>query len=119
MIDQPPAIECSSPYVVDGDTIDCGTERLQLLGIDVPRFDGCPKERACVPGNPAWSRRSLQRALKYGPFRYRIITRDALGRAMVVATAGRVNLSCWQLSRSQARYKPEWDTGGQIARACR
>jgi endonuclease YncB( thermonuclease family) len=116
---QPPPIECVSPHVVDGDSIDCGTERLHLIGIDAPELHGCPKGRECVPGNPKWSKRSLERALKYGPFRYRIISRDRSGDAAVVATAGRVNLSCWQLSRSQARYKPQWDTGGQIARACR
>ena len=112
-------IDCPAPYVVDGKSIDCGSERLRLIGIDTPEFSGCPPRRECVPGNPDWSRRSLLRALKYGPLRYRIITRDRFGRAVVVATAGRVNLSCWQLSRSQARYKPQWDTGGEIARACR
>jgi hypothetical protein len=33
--------------------------------------------------------------------------------------AGTVNLSCWQLHHDQAIYKPRWDNGQLIARACR
>ena len=113
------AVTCSAPRVIDGDSINCGSERLRLIGIDAPELHGCPRWRECVPGNGENARRSLARALAYGPLRYRIITRDRFGRAVVVATAGPVNLSCWQLSHGQARHKPQWDTGGEIARACR
>jgi len=35
-----------------------------------------------------------------------------------MAWVGRINLSCWQLQRGAAVYKPGWDNGGLIARAC-
>jgi hypothetical protein len=58
-------------------------------------------------------------ALRNGRVRYRIVTRDRFGRAVVIAWAGPVNLSCWQLQHRQAVYKPRWDNGGLVARACR
>lgn len=35
-----------------------------------------------------------------------------------MAWAGGINLSCWQLQRGAAVYKPGWDNGGLIARTC-
>jgi endonuclease YncB( thermonuclease family) len=61
----------------------------------------------------------LKQAVGEGRISYRFITRDRYGRAIVVAWAGDINLSCWQLQRGQAIYKPHWDNGGIIAGACR
>jgi endonuclease YncB( thermonuclease family) len=47
------------------------------------------------------------------------VTVDRYGRQVAVVWAGRVNLSCWQLQRAQAIYKPNWDNGQIIARAFR
>jgi micrococcal nuclease len=112
-------VDCPSAYVVDGDSLRCGSERLRLLGIDAPELHGCPKWRTCVVGDGEASKDSLRQALRYGPVRYRVVTRDRFGRRVVMAWAGKVNLSCWQLQRAQAVYKPKWDNGEMVARACR
>jgi endonuclease YncB( thermonuclease family) len=114
-----PIVDCPSAWVVDGDSLRCGAERLRLLGIDAPELHGCPRWRSCASGNGEASKASLRQAVRQGRIRYRFVTRDRFGRAVVVAWAGAVNLSCWQLARGQAVYKPHWDNGGIIARACR
>jgi endonuclease YncB( thermonuclease family) len=58
-------------------------------------------------------------ALKFGPVRYQVVTMDRFGRQVAVVWAGSVNLSCWQLQRRQAIYKPKWDNGRLVARACK
>ena len=112
-------LDCPSAYVVDGDTLRCGPERLRLLGIDAPEIERCPRWRVCAPGNGQASKRSLMAALRLGPIRYDPITRDRYGRQVAVVWAGRVNLSCWQLQQGQAIYKANWDNGQIIGRACR
>jgi endonuclease YncB( thermonuclease family) len=57
--------------------------------------------------------------MRYGPVRYQPVTIDRFGRTVAVVWAGSVNLSCWQLQQRQAIYKPHWDNGRLIARACR
>ncbi|MFL6759451.1 thermonuclease family protein [Sphingomonas sp.] len=109
---------CPSAYVVDGDTIRCGPERLRLLGIDAPEIERCPRWRVCAPGDGQASKRSLIAALRLGPIRYDPITTDRYGRTVAVVWAGRVNLSCRQLEKGQAIYKPNWDNAGIIARDC-
>jgi micrococcal nuclease len=112
-------IDCPSAYIVDGDTLRCGSERVRLLGIDAPEIERCPRWRVCAPGDGRASKRSLIAGLRLGPIRYRPIARDRYGRQVAVVWAGRVNLSCWQLDRRQAIYKMKWDNGGIIASACR
>ncbi len=112
-------VDCPSAYVVDGDSLRCGDIRLRLLGIDAPELHGCPKWRVCVAGDGPAAKRSLQEATKLGPVRYEVVTVDRFGRSVVMAWAGRMNLSCWQLQRAQAIYKPHWDNGLRVARACR
>ena len=109
---------CAAPVVVDGDSMRCGRTRLRLLGIDAPELHGCPSWRTCVSGDGQAARRSLAAALGFGRLRYRIVTTDRFGRSVVMAWAGDVNLSCWQLQRGQAVYKLHWDNGGQVAAAC-
>jgi micrococcal nuclease len=112
-------VDCPSAYVVDGDTLRCGPERLRLLGIDAPEIEPCPRWRVCAPGDGRASKRSLVVALRLGPIRYEPITVDRYGRQVSVVWAGRVNLSCWQLQKAQAVYKPKWDNRQLIAQACR
>lgn len=113
------ALPCPSAYVVDGDSLRCGSTRIRLLGIDAPELGRCPPQRQCVAGDGQASRQSLQRALRNGPVSYRLVTVDRYGRSVVLAWAGRVNLSCYQLEARQAVYKPRWDNGGQVAASCR
>ena len=113
------AIECPSAYVVDGDSLRCGSTRLRLLGIDAPELGRCPPRRQCVAGDGQSAKRSLASALRLGPLRYQIVTHDRYGRAVVMAWVGRLNLSCWQLDQRRARYVARWDNGGLVRRACR
>ena len=119
MLVQVDAIPCPSAYVVDGDSLRCRSLRLRLLGIDAPELHGCPNWRVCVAGDGQASRQSLQRALAYGRVTYQVVTIDRFGRSVVMAWAGRVNLSCYQLQARQAVYKPQWDNGGLVRESCR
>lgn len=110
---------CAAPVVVDGDSLRCGSTRLRLLGIDAPELHGCPRYRQCVSGDGEVAKQSLREGLRFGPLRYQVVTFDRFGRSVVMAWAGSVNLSCWQLERAAAIYKPKWDNGGLVARECR
>jgi endonuclease YncB( thermonuclease family) len=111
---------CPSPYVVDGDTIRCGSERVRLLGIDAPELPGhCARNRQCAPGDGFASTESLRKGVGNGTVRYRTVTYDRYGRAVAIVEASGRNLSCWQLEKRQAVYKGNWDNGGLIADACR
>lgn len=112
-------VDCPSAYVVDGDTLRCGSERLRLLGVDAPEVSSCPPWRSCVQGDGQAATRSLRAALRFGPIRYERVTRDRFGRSVAIVWAGRTNLSCWQLQQGQAVYMPKWDNSRIIARACR
>jgi endonuclease YncB( thermonuclease family) len=112
-------VDCPSAYVVDGDTIRCDATRVRLLGIDAPEIRGCPRWRVCVEGDGQASKRSLIVGIRQGPVRYQSVTVDRFGRQVGVVWAGGVNLSCWQLQQARAVYKPKWDNGRLIARACR
>jgi micrococcal nuclease len=111
-------IDCPSAYVVDGDSLRCGDTRVRLLGIDAPEISQCPHWRVCVAGDGQASKRSLKAGISYGPVRYEPVVVDRFGRTVAVVYAGGVNLSCWQLQRAQAVYKPRWDNGRRIAKAC-
>lgn len=104
-------IDCPSAYVVDGDSLRCGGERIRLLGIDAPEISSCPHWRTCVSGDGQAAKRSLRLAVSYGRVRYQAVTVDRFGRTVAVVWAGSVNLSCWQLRQGQAVYKAGWDTG--------
>jgi endonuclease YncB( thermonuclease family) len=112
-------VDCPSVHVVDGDTLRCGEERLRLLGIDAPELGRCPRRRVCAPGDGKASKASLAEAVRLGPVRYRPVTVDRYGRQVAIVWAGEINLSCWQLRHEQAVYKPRWDNGHLVERACR
>lgn len=102
-------------YPVDGDTIRCGKTRYRLLGIDAPEMPGhCRKGRVCAPGDPRTSKASLAAAMTLGPIRFQHVATDRYGRPVGIVWAGRVNLSCWQLSRKQAVHRPDYDRTKQL-----
>ncbi|RYG89864.1 MAG: thermonuclease family protein [Alphaproteobacteria bacterium] len=104
--------------VVDGDTLRCGSERVRLLGIDAPELPGhCYRGRVCAPGDPFASTRSLQSAL-VGKLTIERIDQDRYGRTLALVRGSKGDLSCWQLTRQQARYRDDWDDGGRLARIC-
>ena len=108
----------SSCSVVDGDTLRCEGERIRLLGIDAPELPGhCRPGRDCAPGDPYAATRSLERALS-GPLTIERVGQDRYGRTLATIGSANGNVSCWQLERGQAVYKPQWDDGLRVARSC-
>ena len=104
--------------VTDGDTIRCGAERIRLLGIDAPELAGhCRRGRACAPRDGPASKRSLATDMT-GPITIERVGRDRYGRTLAIVFAGGVNLSCRQLERQHAIYRPRWDDGKRVATAC-
>jgi micrococcal nuclease len=113
------AVALAGCTATDGDTIACGPLRVRLLGIDAPELDGhCRRGRVCVKGDGRASRRSLEAGLRRGRIVVRLFGRDAYGRALGHVWAGGANLSCWQLARGAAIYKPGWDNGRRTRAAC-
>lgn len=112
-------IDCPAVTITDGDSLRCGEQRLRLLGIDAPELHGCPSYRVCVPGDGQAAKRSLQRVVSMGPFRYRVVGYDRFNRALIIGYAGQTNVACYQLQNGAAVYKRQWDNGGQLARECR
>lgn len=104
--------------IVDGDTIRCGSERIRLLGIDAPELPGhCRPGRRCAPGDPFASTASLAEAIA-GRLRAHRVGQDRYGRTLALVSGGRGDLSCWQVSRGRALYKPNWDDGRQLSQLC-
>nr|WP_221263029.1 thermonuclease family protein [Sphingomonas kyeonggiensis] len=96
----------------------CGTERVRLLGIDAPELLGHYQAgRACAPGDPIASTRSLREALA-DPIIIDRIGSDRYGRTLALVQGARGDLSCWQLANGAAIYKPKWDKGGRLAQIC-
>ena len=105
--------------VTDGDTIWCHHERIRLLGVDAPELPGhCRPGRSCAPGDPFASAASLADAI-VGRLRIHRVGQDRYRRTLALVSGGRGDLSCWQLTRRQAIYRPDWDNDGQLARFCR
>jgi endonuclease YncB( thermonuclease family) len=107
--------------VVDGDTLHCDGGRIRLLGIDAPELPGhCSANRDCAPGDPFASTESLEQGLGDGAsVRIERVGTDRYGRTLAMVLGRGGDLSCWQLAHNQAIYKPRWDNGGRVARACR
>lgn len=113
------ALPCPVVVVVDGDSINCGRERLRLLGIDAPELSVCPEHRQCVEGDGQASMRNLERGVrKLGPFRFERHGKDRYGRTLVMAWAGETNLACYQIKKGYAVRVKKWDKGGLVLRAC-
>lgn len=113
---EPIKASCS---VTDGDTVRCGDERIRLLGIDAPELPGhCRQGRICAPGDPHASTRSLATAMEKGPIWIIRLGTDRYGRTLAMLRAGKVDLSCHQLSTGHAVYKPKWDNRQAVHRTC-
>lgn len=102
---------------VDGDTLNCGGERVRLLGIDAPEKGRCRRGRKCAPGDPKASQRSLEGALT-GKLRIERVGTDRYGRTLAVVRGSKGDLSCWQLKKRQAIYRRDWDNGLRVFKAC-
>jgi endonuclease YncB( thermonuclease family) len=91
MVDMP--VECPALYVIDSDTIRCGSDRLRWLGVDAPEIGHCARNRVYVPGNSKASRQSLQLGVRNEPYLRRVTT-DRYWRTVAVVWSGKVNLLC-------------------------
>lgn len=101
--------------VVDGDSLNCGGERVRLLGIDAPELRGhCRRGRNCAPGDANASTVSL-RAATVGDLTIERVGRDRYGRTLALVSGARGDLSCWQLRHGQAVYKPAWDAAQRLS----
>jgi len=56
---------CHAPYVIDGDTLQCGHgPRVRLARIDAPEMPGhCRRGRSCAPGDPFEAKAALVEAI--------------------------------------------------------
>lgn len=108
----------SNCSAIDGDTLNCGGERIRLLGIDAPELPGhCAAGRVCVSGDPFASKRSIQQLIEP---RMKIVRygRDDYGRTLAMVYVWGGSLSCRQLRGGHAYYVQEWDNEGAVAEDC-
>lgn len=104
------AVACSSPYVVDGDTLQCGPERVRLFGVDAPELAhrGRPAE--------AWAVAARQRleALTAGRVACREADngRDRYGRLVAICSGPRTpDLGAALVREGLARDFPRYSRG--------
>lgn len=103
---------------VDGDTLNCGGERIRLIGIDAPEMPGhCQEGRECAPGDPLASRASLG-VLARGKAEIERDGRDHYGRTLARVRVNGTELSCAQIAAGHAIYRQEWDQFGQVGVSC-
>ena len=104
-----PSFTCSSPDVLDGDTIDCGSTRVRLSGIDAPELPGhCRPGRICTPGDPYASTANLRAVIGEQTLTCRQSETDVYGRAIARCTAGEQDLSCAQIDGGFAVRRYGW-----------
>lgn len=105
--------------VVDGGMLRVNGERIRLLGIEAPDVvRRCTKGETCVPASSQQSKESLKHALR-DPITIVPVARDANGRTVAIVYAGGLNMSCEQLRKGMAVYRPAWDMGRRLAKECR
>ncbi len=98
-----PTFQCSSPRVLDGDTLDCGAQRIRLQGIDAPELPGhCRPGRDCTPGDPYASTANLGRLVNGKTMECRKIDTDVYGRTVARCSVGEIDLSCAQIEGGYA-----------------
>lgn len=95
-------ITCRSPYIIDGDTFDCGGTRIRLAGIDTPEMPGhCRRGRDCTAGDPYAARDFLQRLTRMS-VTCKQTDIDHYGRVIGRCEAGGKDLSCELLDSGHA-----------------
>jgi endonuclease YncB( thermonuclease family) len=109
-------MRCDAPRVYDGDTLICKSGySLRMLGIQAPEIK-CRRGIECVAGDAVAARDSLILGMAQGRLSYQYVRRDNRNRPVVIVRAGNMNLSCWQLSRTDAILK--FDHRRQTEREC-
>jgi endonuclease YncB( thermonuclease family) len=109
----------SALTVMDGSTLRVNGEHIRLLGIATPDVKArCRKGKKCASPDPRQSKENLKRSLR-DPITIVPVARDASGRTVAIIYAGGLNMSCEQLRKGMAVYKPAWDSGRRLAKECR
>ncbi|WP_202393065.1 thermonuclease family protein [Alteraurantiacibacter buctensis] len=102
----------------DGDTLNCGGERVRLLGIDAPDLHGCRQGRQCVVGDGEAARQAIARLIGGAALRIGRVGHDSYGRTLAVVYADGANASCAMIAAGHAVYRRDWDNGGRVALDC-
>lgn len=90
-------VGCTSPTVLDGDTLRCGSTHIRLSSIDAPELPGhCRPGRECAPGDPYASTDNLRSLVKGQPVECRQVDTDHYGRAVALCSVQGRDLSCAQ-----------------------
>lgn len=88
-------VGCTSPQVLDGDTLHCGTTRIRLSSIDAPELPGhCRPGRECTPGDPYASTGNLRSLVAGQPVQCQQVDTDHYGRAVARCSVEGRDLSC-------------------------
>lgn len=95
------SITCSNPYIIDGDTLDCGGKRIRLSSIDAPEISPCKAGRKCVQGNGQASKAYLQ-SISRGAVICHPIEIDHYGRTVALCEAEDKDLSCAMVAAGHA-----------------
>lgn len=95
-------ISCHHPYIIDGDTFDCGGTRVRLAGIDAPEMPGhCRQGRTCTPGNPHAAKTALSELTRTTVNCEQTDT-DHYGRVIARCKASGKDLSCAMIDANHA-----------------
>lgn len=94
-------ISCYNPYILDGDTIDCGGHRIRLANIDAPEISDCRPGRKCVSGDPYAAKDYLQ-SLTRGKVTCVQSDTDHYGRTIALCEANGKDLSCAMVDANHA-----------------
>lgn len=91
-------VGCTSPTVLDGDTMRCGSTRIRLSSIDAPELPGhCRPGRDCTPGDPYASTDNLRELVAGQPVECRQVDTDHYGRTVARCSVQGRDLSCAQI----------------------
>lgn len=96
------SLECTNPYVFDGDTFDCGGRRIRLSSIDAPEMSGhCAPGRKCVAGDPVASKNYLRKITR-GTIQCKVLKTDHYNRLVAQCFNAAGNIECDMVRRNHA-----------------
>jgi endonuclease YncB( thermonuclease family) len=102
MNSRPETVKSGAFYVIDGDTLEQGGERLRLLGIDAPEY-----RQQCERNGVGWAcgqaaREALVKLLKGRNVDCRGTAKDRYGRLLVTCRAGALDINGEMVLRGMA-----------------